>query len=180
MGVASVWREVPARHRRWLFWNALVGAAIINLLLNAGIAWLSVRSEEVVPLWAVPVVDRPSTVTDTIGTFFLLPLITCLVITTVAWHDVRSGRLPPLGWTADSHSFLGRVPATRLRRGIFLGAVCTVLLAPPAVAALVALDFGDLSVGEFVLFKAIFGVALGAVVTPPIALLAMADTQPAD
>jgi hypothetical protein len=51
-----------------------------------------------------------------------------------------------------------------------------VLLAAPAVLALVALDFGDLSVGEFVLYKAIFGMALGALVTPPIGLLALADS----
>ena len=33
----------------------------------------------------------------------------------------------------------------------------------------VALDYGDIGVGEFVLFKAIFGVVLGLVVTPFIA-----------
>ena len=49
------------------------------------------------------------------------------------------------------------------------------MLAPPAVIVLVALDYGDISVGEFVLFKAIFGVVLGALVTPPIALAAMTD-----
>ena len=46
--------------------------------------------------------------------------------------------------------------------------------APGAYLA-VALDYGDISVGEFVLYKAIFGVVLGLVVTPIIALLAIGD-----
>ncbi len=56
-----------------------------------------------------------------------------------------------------------------------LGALVTVLLAPPAVIVLVATDFGGISTGDFVLYKAILGVALGAVVTPLIALWAMSD-----
>jgi len=51
----------------------------------------------------------------------------------------------------------------------------TVVLAPPAGIVLVASDFGDISSGDFVLYKAILGVALGAVVTPLIALWAMSD-----
>jgi hypothetical protein len=48
-------------------------------------------------------------------------------------------------------------------------------LAPAAVAILIATDSGGLSVADFVLYKAILGVALGALVTPAIALLALAD-----
>jgi hypothetical protein len=175
MNPLSIWREVPARHRRWLFWNAVVVAAIINFILNGAIAWLSVRSEDTVPLWAVPLVDEPSTITDTIGTFFVLPFLTTLVITTVAWHELAAGRLPPLG--SVSRTLLGRLPPTRLRRGLVIGAVCMVVLGPLAALVLVALDFGDLSVGEFVLYKAIFGVVFGALVTPPIAIAALADSR---
>jgi hypothetical protein len=172
----SVWQELSSQQRRWIFLNAVAAAALINAVLNAAIAWVSVQSEDSVPLWAVPLLDKPSVITDTIGTFFLLPLITCLVITTVAWHDVRTGRVSPLSRPPFPHRLWHRLPETRLRRGVALGAVCTVLLAPLAVLVLVVVDFGDLSVGEFVLYKAIFGVALGALVTPPIALLAMADS----
>ena len=43
---------------------------------------------------------------------------------------------------------------------------------------MVALDYGDIGVGEFVLFKAIFGVVLGLVVTPFIAVAALTDEVP--
>jgi len=171
----SIWRELPATHRRYVVLQAIVATAFVNALLNAGIAWISVRNEDSIPLWAVPFADKPSTITDTIGTFFLLPLITCLVFTALARRELRHGKLVRLGWTRSSHDFLDRLPKTTLRRGLVLGALCTVVLSPIAVAILLAVDFGDLSVGEFVLYKAILGVVLGAFVTPVIALWAIAD-----
>ena len=61
-----------------------------------------------------------------------------------------------------------------------LGALCLAALGPPAVAVIVALDVGDLSIGEFVTYKAIFGVVLGIVVTPIVALWALSEAEPAE
>jgi hypothetical protein len=168
-----LWREAAVEHRRWVFLNAVLIAAIVNAALNALIAWGSAANEDEIPLWAAPLVEGPSTITDTVGTFFILPLLTTLVITTLIWHELREGRLAPL--PRRSAGPLARLPPTRLRRGVYFGAICTAVLAPPAVLVLVLLDFGDISVGDFVLYKAIFGVVLGAIVTPPIALAAMTD-----
>ncbi len=41
-------------HRRWILGNAVLGAAVVNLVVNAGIAWLSVRGRRTVPLWSLP------------------------------------------------------------------------------------------------------------------------------
>lgn len=165
----DLWRGATAKQRRWVFWNAVVIAAVINAVLNALIAWGSAAGEDQIPLLAAPLLEGPSTITDTVGTFFILPFLTTLIVTSVAWHEIGRGRLPPL-----SRPPL-RLPATRVQRGVYLGAICTALLAPPAVLVLVLLDYGDLSVGDFVLYKAVFGVVLGALVTPPIGLFAMAD-----
>jgi hypothetical protein len=180
MSLRAVWRALPPEHRRWLFWNAIVIAAVINAILNALIAWGSAVNEDIIPLWAVPLAEGPSTITDTVGTFFILPLVTTLVITTVVWHELSTGRLAVLGLEGDSGRLFARLPSRRLRRGLFIGALCTVIFAPAAVLVLVAIDFGDLSVGNFVLYKAIFGVALGAVVTPFIGLAAMAGPRLAE
>src|SRR4051812_14448982 len=61
------------------------------------------------------------------------------------------------------------------RDNFTLGVACVAALAPAAVTILTVTDFGDLSVVDFVLYKAILGVALGALVTPAIALRAMAE-----
>jgi len=166
--------------RRFMFWHAIVGAAIVNLILNALIAWLSVRSEDSVPRWAVPLVDKPSTITDTVGTFFILPLLTCLIFTAVARRELLHGRVTPLGWTWSPRSVLRRLPRSTFRRGLALGALCTAALGPPAVALIVILGVDDLSVGEFVTYKAVFGVILGMLVTPIVALWALSEAEPAE
>ena len=66
----------------------------------------------------------------------------------------------------------------RWRAWLALGAIFTVALSPLAVPILVAINFGDLTVGQFVLYKAIFGLLLGLVVTPIVALWAIADAEP--
>jgi hypothetical protein len=170
-----LWRDAAAEHRRWIILNAVVIAAVINAILNALIAWGSAAGEDQIPLWAVPVVEGPSTITDTVGTLFLLPLITTLVITSVVWHELGEGRLETL--PPRRAGLLARLPPKRLRRGVYFGGICTLVLGPPAVLVLLLLDFGDISVGDFVLYKAIFGVVFGAIVTPPIALAALTDAS---
>ena len=173
-------RGISDQHRSFIFWHAIIGAAIVNAILSALIAWLSVRKEDSVPRWAAPLIDKPSTITDTLGTFFILPLLTCLIFTAVARRELRHGRVKPLGWSWSPRSVLRRLPRGTLRRGVALGALCTVALGPPAVALIVALDVGSLSVGQFVTYKAIFGVILGMLVTPIVALWALSEVEPAE
>jgi hypothetical protein len=168
------WDKLLQGQRRWLALNAVLLTAGTNLVVNAVIAWLSVSGLRTVPLWAVPLIGKPSTITDTVGTFFLLPLTTCLMCTTAVRIQVRRGRLSPLRLD-DVGAILARLPKGRLRRGAVLGAVCSAALSPIAVVVLLAVDFGGVSRAEFVAYKAALGVALGAVVTPVIAVRAMAD-----
>jgi hypothetical protein len=166
------WRALDREQRRWLIVNAVLIAAGINAALSALIAWLSAASEDEIPLIAAPFVEGPSTITDSVGTFFVLPFLTTVIITTVIRGEMRKERLRRY---ASAPSWVDRLPAGRARRGAVLGLACMAVLGPIAVAVLVALDYGDIGVGEFVLYKAIFGVVLGAIVTPPIAIVAMAE-----
>jgi hypothetical protein len=173
VGLRAAWRELTIEHRRWLFVNAILIAALVNAALNALIAWGSAAGEDQIPLWAAPLVEGPSTITDTVGTFFILPFLTTLAITTVTWHELREGRLSQV--RSDFSKRFRSLPERRLRRGAYFGALCVILFAPAAVLLLLALDYSDIGVGEFVLFKAIFGVVLGLVVTPVIAVAALHD-----
>ena len=170
------WPDLPIGHRRWILYNAILVTALMNLVLNGAITWLMVRGQHRVPLWTVPLPGQPNIITDTIGTFFMLPLITCLLITTAIRHEMRAGRLPPLSGTPRPESLLARLPAGRLRRGTALGGLCVMVLSPVMALVLIGFDSGGLTTPGFVLYKAVLGVALGAIVTPVIALCAMADT----
>ena len=160
-------------HRRWIIVNAVIMTAVINAIVNAGIAWLSAIGRSRVPLWAAPLAGGPSTVTDTAGTLFLLPLFTTIILTAVIGLELRRGRLTPLRYRGGLETLRRVLPPKTVARGAALGAICFVLLAPPALALVIGLDFGDISVGAFVGYKAIFGVLYGLAVTPLIAVLAI-------
>jgi len=171
---ASVWRELPAENRHWLLTRALVATAAINVVVNAVIAWLSVAGQGPVPMWGLPLVET-SIFWNVLGTLFLLPLITCVLTTTAIRRDIRRGALPPLATLRYTHRWLAALPLRRWRRGVLVGAMTVAVLAPPLVLVLAAAGPGDLGEGRFVLCQTVFAVLLGIVVTPPIALCAMAD-----
>ena len=165
------WRDIPAEHRRWLVLNALLITAGINLVLNGAIAWVSLRGAHTVPIWDVPLVGKTSAAPDTIGTFFFLPLFTCVFCSTSVWIELRRGRLRPL----TGVTLVDRLPPGRIRRGLLLGAISVVVLSPVTALAFVLAGFHSMSATEFVVYKALLCVVFGAIVTPIIALRAMGD-----
>lgn len=159
-------------HRRYLLIESGVGSAIFNFAINGVIAWLLFRRAATVPLWG-----QQSIAGDTFGTCFFLPFLTGLIVTAIARRRIRAGKLSPLGWTRASHPALGWLPSGTTRRAFALGVVCAVVLAPPTVFALALLDVTALRLWPFVTFKATFAALLAAVVTPVIALWAIADFE---
>lgn len=172
----ALWRSLPAPHRRWIVLNALLATALINLIVNSLIAWLSVIGQDDVPLWARPL-SETSLIADTLGTIFVLPLITGVLVTAAIRRDLRSEALRPLKLDHPHGRRLAAVPNGPFGRGLRFGALAFALLALPVAGALIAVDPGSLTKAEFVSFKAGFAICLGALVTPLIALSAMTDQQ---
>jgi hypothetical protein len=167
---------LTAAHRRFLVRDALVIAAVVNGVLSALIAWLVTLGEDEIPNAAVPLIEGPSVVVDTVGTFFVLPFLTTLAITTVIWKEMRAGHLTRLPLTAGSPA--QRLPDTRLRRAGVIGLLCLLVFGPIGALVLVLLDYGGISIGEFVIYKAIVGIVLGILVTPLIAMVGFGDEPP--
>jgi hypothetical protein len=174
----SLWRQLPAANQRWLITRALVATVAINTVVNAAIAWLSVAGQGSVPMWGAPLVET-SIFWNVVGTLFLLPLITCVLTTTAIRADIRRGSLSSLSELRATHGWLAALPSSRWRRGAAIGVLVVITLAPPLLLVLVGAGPGDLDQGQFVLYQTVFAVLLGIVVTPPIAVLAMADPAPA-
>src|SRR5436190_13812993 len=120
------WQDLGAEHRRWILLHAVVITAGINLVLNGFFAWLGARNQQWVPLWTAPAVGKSGVIMDTVGTFFFLPFMTTLFLTTFIGFDLRSGRLPPLNTITVPERFRGG----RARRGARLGVLCMALLSP--------------------------------------------------
>jgi hypothetical protein len=161
--------QLSSTHKRFLLLEQGFGSVVVNLLINGVIAFLLFRGALVVPLWG-----QQSIAGDTIGTTFLLPLITCLIATPLVRRQVRAGRVAPVAGTPMG---LDWVPGHTFWRGVVLGVIATLLVAPLAIGVLAALGVTQQSFWGFVVFKAVFAAALGAVVTPLIALWAIASAE---
>jgi hypothetical protein len=159
-------------HRRYLLLEQGIGAAVFNFVLNGAIAWLLFRTQDEVPLWG-----QQSIAGDTIVTSLLLPLITCLIVTPMARRHVRGGRIVPLGWTRETHGALGWLPRGTVARAFVLGLLCMVAISPLTLLGLALLHVAKLGMWKFVLFKASFAAAEALVVTPLIALWAIAEGE---
>jgi len=156
-------------HLRYLLLEQGVGAGVVNLVLNGVIAWALFRGVAVVPLWGTQ-----SIAGDTIGTTFFLPFLTCLIVTRIVRRHMRTRQLGTLGWTRESHPPLGWLPVGTVRRGLMLGLVCAVGVGPPTVWTLSHLGVSTMPLWGFITFKATFAAVLAALVTPIIALWALA------
>jgi len=154
--------------RHYLLMEHVFGAAIINVLLNALIVWLSFRHLDVVPLWGAE-----SIAGDMVGTTIVLPLLTCSIVTRiVAWH-LRQGRISPADFGGDA-GVLRKLPSGIFARGLALGAVTTVTVPPVLVALLLAFGVVSLDLRTFVIFKAAYAGILAAMVQPVVALWVIA------
>lgn len=156
-------------HKRFLLLEEAVGSIVANVIINGLIALVLFRGVSRVPLWG-----QQSIAGDTIATAFFLPLFTTLIVTPLARKALRAGQFEALEWGRDVPSALRWLPAGTLARGIALGLLCLAVVAPLSVGALQALGVTEQSFWGFVGFKVLFAAALGAPVTPLIALLAIA------
>jgi len=164
---------MSSAHARYLFVEQLVGSAVVNFVLNALIAWGMFGRLSVVPLWG-----QQSIAGDLFGTAFLLPFLTCLIVTPVARRQVAQRGFGGLGWSRASHPWLRALPARTVWRGVVLGGACVVSVAPFLLGTLDVVGIQSMSVRAFVLFKALMAAVLAAVVTPLIALWAIAEAAP--
>jgi hypothetical protein len=156
-------------HRRFILGEQGVGSAIFNFALNGTLAWLGYRMLTEVPLWGLQSIGA-----DTVSTSFMLPFMTCLVVTRIAQWQVRSGRLPAMGWRRIVHPTLRRLPFNIVWRAVVLGAF-GLAVSVPTIGVLVALGVRQLSLWDFIAFKATFAAVLAGIVTPIIALCALGD-----
>lgn len=163
-------------NRRWIIKYAVVMTAVVNLVVNGLLAWLTTIGRSHLSLIGAPLFGAPNLVTDTLGTFAILPITTSVLCSAGVRGYRRRGLLDqttlasfgPMRW-------LDRLPSGDLQAGFVLAVASLVLLAPGSCAMLIGLAAGGVSRSSFVIYKALLGVALGAVITPIVAVRAMAE-----
>lgn len=161
--------------RKYLVHDQIIGSAIFNLLLNAGLAWLGFRHHA-----AVPMHGDPSILNDAIGTAVILPLLTCLVVTPLVRKRLRSGKLEPLFELPERYDLLLWLPRWSFVRGLVLALLCLAWIAPLYLGLFFRFGVSSLSVASFVAIKGLYAAVMAGAVAPVIALHTMATTELSD
>jgi len=158
------------RHRRFLWIEQGVIPGVFNLVLNGAIGWALFRSLQAVPLWG-----QSSVGVDLLATAFLLPFLTCLIVSALVARDVRAGRVPPLPAAQLPHSQWFRRSVSA--RGLLLGLSGVLFGAAPVVWALTLGQAEPIPFSSFVMFKAVWAALLALLVTPLIGWWALASAS---
>jgi hypothetical protein len=161
---------LSVRHRRFLVIEQGAVPTVFNFALNGAIAWALFRSASEVPLWG-----ESSLGVDLIATGFLLPFLTCLIVSALVARHVRDGKVPPL--------LEAQLPQSRwferssFSRALALGVAGVVFGALPLVWALSLAQAQPLAVPAFVTFKAVWTGMLALLVTPLVGWWALANAS---
>ena len=174
------WVHVPTTHRRWIFLNSVLGAAVSNLVANFLPAFISSIGHAHIGLWTTPLLGGPNLLTDTAGTLFLLPFTTCIAVTLAVRRSRSKGDLHDLEHHQRGPSWLAALPATIPRRSVRLGLLVLAALGPLAFAVLAIWFHAGVERSTFIVYKTVLGLCLGFVLTPFIALAAMGDVLPGE
>lgn len=154
-------------HRRFLVVEQGAIPTLFNLVLNGAIAWALFRSGSAIPLWG-----ESSVGVDLLATGFLLPFLTCLIVSSLVARQVRTGRVPALAPDRLPHFHWYRRPP--LARACALGAAGVVFGAIPVVWALALGNATPMAVPSFIVFKAVWAAMLASIVTPLVGWWALA------
>jgi hypothetical protein len=161
---------LSGRHQRFLIIEQGAIPTVFNFALNGAIAWALFRSAADVPLWG-----QSSLGVDLIATGFLLPFLTCLIVSAIVGRHVRHGKVPPLSSAQLPQT--GWFERSSLQRGLALGAAGVVFGALPLVWALSLAEARPLAVPQFITFKAVWAALLALLVTPVVGWWALANAS---
>jgi MFS superfamily sulfate permease-like transporter len=167
---------IPSDHLRWVLRFALAGTAAINLTINAALAGLFTIGIRRVPAWSAPLIGGPSVVGNTLGTLVILPVTTSLLCT-ASIRVYQRGGLALLG---PDHlpRLIRHLVVGPMRRGLRLAVLCLAAFGPLTILVGFVGAGGGLSRLGFIISQIAVGVLLGALVTPVVAVAAMAEAGP--
>jgi hypothetical protein len=166
---------VSPEHRRYLFVQTAIGAAIVNALINGGIGWAATRGLVEFPAWKTPGVAG-----DLVATAFGVAFGTCFGAALQAKLDLKSGRVTvPTTLSPFLERLTARRPSNLWARASMLGVLAVPVFAPPALLLLSLSGVAALDRGTFIGVKAGFSAFEGALLTPFILLGALLDRSDA-
>ncbi len=158
------------RHRRFLLVDMCIIPTGLNLVINGIMAWILNLSSAVIVLWGMPSISI-----DLVATAFLLPFLTCIIVSKQVANQVRSGKIPPL--PPEQFPLVPLFRRSSSMRGFFLGTAGILFGAIPVLWALGLGQAQPFPLLSFVVFKAIWSALLASLVTPVVGWWALASVS---
>jgi hypothetical protein len=161
--------------RKYLVREQIVGGALVNGVINAFLGWLTFRHHSVVPMHG-----DPSILNDVIATSVLMPLFICVIATPLVHKALQSGKARALDADAPSavRTMILWLPANSFLRGALLAAAALATCTPLLLGTLLLCGVHGMSVAGFATLKFFYAGTLAGLVSPIVALYAMAAPRP--
>lgn len=165
--------KLTAGQRNYLVYHQFVPSVLINFVLNAGFGWIFFQTQPVVPLLSPLSIDiKPNSISlDLVPMIFFLTFFTALIVSRQTRGALDAGRLEP---ARIDHSLFHHYVLHCYPESFRLAALLTLILAPTTAAAMYWHEIHELSLWDFVWFKAIYATVLAALFTPFVVLSSMA------
>jgi hypothetical protein len=162
---------VTPEQRRYLFVECVIGAAVVNALINGGLGWVATLGHPTFPVWKLPGVAA-----DLLGTAYGVSFGTCIGAALQVKIDRARGRITtPSAVPERLAPIISAMPRHLLARGIALGVASVAALGPFIALGLYFSGAHEVARQPFIAVKAVFSAVEGAVVTPVIVLAALLD-----
>jgi len=158
--------DFSTEQKQFLIKEQGVKAFIINFIINGLIAWLVMKKFAELTLWG----DAGFAV-DILATGFLLPFLSCVIISPILMGKIRKGKLN-LVFETNGENGMHKRPM--LIRALWLGILGLAGASLPVILFFKFLYTDPISLWTFIGFKSIWAGALGGIVTPFIAYWVLA------
>lgn len=165
--------SLSSGQRQYLLIGQCAIPIAINFVLNGIIGLLMFRGVNPVPTWGVQSSAGP----DLIGTCFFLPAITCLIVTPLVRHHIRSGAVQGVSRRDALPIWLRPFQRPLPTRSLFFGFAGLACIGAVVAVGLLAAAPAQFELGHFLWLKASFSAVLGGAVTPFIGLVALAEGE---
>ena len=148
-----------------------IGTMVVNGLSAALFAWLLVHAEGE-SMWG-----KVGLMSDIWATTFLTGWLMSIIMSAVIRKYVRSGKVEVTPWDWSKHPILRFLPRSRGRRNLLIGFAAAIIFSPPLMALVCLLGIDPWSFTMVCIAKVIYGVFLGIVLGPIIAIAAIVGDE---
>lgn len=150
----------------------IITPIVINFILNGVIAFVTFRGRPSVESWGA---DGMSI--DIIVTSFLVPLLTCLIVTPIIRQLLEQGDQSAVNWTRSDFWWLAWLPQGKWARAVAIGVATALGGSAILLGGLSLLKVENFGPNGAIVLKAGYCALLAGLVTPLLALASLADVS---